>query len=79
MRFFRSRVSDWSVTDGNKIYFVTSEQFHNSMTGYTAPRLYSARVMDKTTGQVSYVADSGFQDFKSGQTAKAFIKRTLSN
>jgi hypothetical protein len=79
MRFFRSRVSDWSLTVGTKIYFVTSEQFQNWTNGKKDRRMYSARVMDTTTGTVEYVGDSKFQDFGNGRTARAFIKHTLNN
>ena len=51
LRFFRSRIGKTVYQGPGGIYFVTSEQFVGS-NGYTAPRRYSVRRFDPSTGAV---------------------------
>ncbi len=51
MRFFNSRYPQTGYRKGDKAYFITSEQFIGS-NGYAAPRMYTIRVIDFTTGDV---------------------------
>ena len=52
MRFFRSRLPQGGYKLGDKVYFISSEQF----TGLYEPdgkRLYTIRVMDYKTGDIN--------------------------
>jgi hypothetical protein len=71
MRFFSSRVGDYgfSMGDGSKVYFVSSERFVGS-NGYTAPRKYTVRVLD-TDGDVDTVGEFQAYASRSGAMAKA--------
>lgn len=73
MRFFRSRVDDTAYlsADGELAFFVTSEQFVAS-SGWRAPRAYSVRVFDRTTGDISTVG--AFQAFPSLEQARRQAK-----
>ena len=55
-RFFRSRYPQTGYRKGSKAYFVTSEQFIGS-DGHAAPRAYTVRVLDYSTGDVDTVGD----------------------
>lgn len=75
-QFFSSRVSNEAIIVDNTAYFVSSEQFKPSY-GHPYPRKYTARVMDMTTGHVSELPDTVFQQFSGSRAAWAAIKRYL--
>lgn len=51
MRFFRSRLPDYSYLKGEKAYFITSEQGPCS----NNERKYSIRCFDRTTGSIDTI------------------------
>lgn len=56
MRFFRSRVGDTVYEGPGGIYFVSSEQFVSPHSG-AAPRRYSVRQFNPTTGGIATVGE----------------------
>lgn len=75
MRFFRSRVGSYgylSQSDGAKVFFVSSEQFD-----YASPRLYTVRVQDRATGEISSASE--FQQYASWSGADRAAQRMARN
>jgi hypothetical protein len=54
-RFFNSRYPQGGWCKGDKVYFVTSEQFVNGV--YSAPRRYTISVLNIQTGSVDAVGE----------------------
>ncbi len=73
MRFFDSRISAsaYHTADGKRAYFVTSERFNEQ-----APRLYTVRVIDMQTGDISTLGgQANFQRYASSSAAHAAALR----
>ena len=67
-RFFSSRVDQTATVKDGKAYFTSSEQFDCD-----APRLYSVRVCDLTTGDIDTVGE--FQQYETASQARRAIKQ----
>lgn len=72
MRFFSSRTSRQAYKVGNKAYFITSERNKHSS---NAPRKWTIRVIDLTTGRVDTVGE--WQKFNTPGEAKKQLKQIL--
>ncbi len=66
-RFFRSRYPESAYKAGDRAYFITSEQFDDH-----APRLFTLRVCDLTTGAVDTVGE--FQEYRSRHRAEKVLR-----
>ena len=69
--FFQSRYPTMALREGDKAYFVTSEQFISSQ-GEREPRLYTIRLCDMKTGDIDTVGE--FQQYQNSSQAYKAIK-----
>lgn len=77
-QFFDSRIArgGYQTADGAKIFFVTSEQFHDYVRNYHEPRRYSVRVLDVMTGDIrTWPSHDFFQAYETNAQATAAAKR----
>lgn len=68
LRFFKSRVSDFTACGPGGVFFVSSERFDER-----SPRRYSVRSFDPETGNINTVGD--FQAYGTGATARRHAER----
>ena len=75
MRFFDSRLSGSGYKLNGIVYFITSEQQHESQEfGGTRPRKYTIRVMNKE-GNINDIG--GFQKYQDSASAKRELSKIL--
>ncbi len=69
MSFFNSKIDDQVYCDNERFYFVSSEKGPNGI------RAYTVRTYDPNTGEIETHEDTSFQEFKTKQQVKTFIRK----
>ena len=72
MEFFNSRIESTLIKKEGKQYFITSEQFSNSLSNYIGKRLFTIREV-KENGEIKTIGE--FQGYNTKQEAKKELKK----
>lgn len=77
MHFFRSKVHGAGYVHGDRVLFVTSEQFVNERSDFREPRKYTVRIMSLETGDVDKIGT--FQGHATLEDARAALHEYRGN